>query len=49
MDAFTTSCRPARNAVSAMMSSAALPKVALEKPADAFAQVLGEFFRCPTH
>lgn len=32
IDAFTTSCNPARNAASAMMSSAALPNVALRSP-----------------
>src|SRR5215813_5917962 len=32
IDAFTTSCSPARKAASAMMSSAALPKVALSSP-----------------
>ena len=36
IDAFTTSWRPARNAASAMMSSAALPG-RIEKPADPFA------------
>src|SRR5262249_2122642 len=32
IDAFTTSCSPARSAASAMISSAALPKVALRSP-----------------
>ena len=32
IDAFTSSTRPARSATIAMMSSAALPKVALSSP-----------------
>src|SRR5262245_20527416 len=32
IDAFTTSCNPARSAARAMISSAALPKVALRSP-----------------
>ena len=45
IEALTSSTRPARSATIAMISSAALPKVALRKPADrragAFGQVLG--------
>ncbi len=32
MDAFTTSCSPARSAITAMINSAALPNVALSNP-----------------
>ena len=42
IDAFTTSYRPARRAMMAMMSSAALPKVALSSPPTPSPTLLGE-------